>query len=207
MDIHSDFQRDKYKFTNDWFNQTGKRNFEWLLPQLKPKKILEIGSFEGASTCFMIDLLGKNGPLEIHCIDTWLGGQEHQAENMNAVEHRFLSNTAIAIRDVTHNVSMVVHKGYSDKALATLLNSDLDDFDFIYVDGSHEAPDVIFDAILSFRLLKVGGILGFDDYSWGMNNILMSPKIAIDSFININSNRLRIVTCSPYQIYIQKITK
>lgn len=40
-------------------------------------------------------------------------------------------------------------------------------FDFIYVDGSHRSPDVIYDAILSFGLLKKGGIMIFDDYQGG----------------------------------------
>ena len=39
--------------------------------------------------------------------------------------------------------------------------------DFIYVDGSHQAHDVLCDAILSFKLLRVGGIVCFDDYLWG----------------------------------------
>lgn len=39
-------------------------------------------------------------------------------------------------------------------------------FDFIYVDGLHLSQDVLYDALLSFDLLKVGGILIFDDYLW-----------------------------------------
>jgi predicted O-methyltransferase YrrM len=39
-------------------------------------------------------------------------------------------------------------------------------FDFIYVDGSHQAPDVLCDALLSFRLLKNNGVIAFDDYLW-----------------------------------------
>ena len=37
---------------------------------------------------------------------------------------------------------------------------------FIYVDGSHEAPDVLFDAILAHKLVKNNGIIAFDDYLW-----------------------------------------
>jgi len=40
-------------------------------------------------------------------------------------------------------------------------------FDFIYIDASHEPEDVIFDAVNSFRMLKKGGMIIFDDYAWG----------------------------------------
>jgi hypothetical protein len=33
-------------------------------------------------------------------------------------------------------------------------------------DGSHRARDVLEDAVLSWPLLKVGGIMLFDDYLW-----------------------------------------
>ena len=44
------------------------------------------------------------------------------------------------------------------------------------------ASDVLSDAILSFELLKINGIIGFDDYLWKLpnsNNLLTNPKIAI----------------------------
>ncbi len=193
-----------YDFSNDWFKATAQRNFEWLFPKLRPVKILEVGSFEGASTCFMIQYLANVSPIEIHCIDTWMGGQEHAGENMGEVEKRFLRNTELAIQNAPNKIKLVIHKGYSERSLSLLLASNITDFDFVYIDGSHEAPDVITDAILSFKLLKPGGVLGFDDYTWGMDNILMSPKLAIDSFINIYSKQLKIININPYQIYIQK---
>ena len=36
-------------------------------------------------------------------------------------------------------------------------------YDIIYIDGSHEARDVLEDAVLAYRLLKIGGLLIFDD--------------------------------------------
>ena len=64
-------------------------------------------------------------------------------------------------------------------------------------DGSHEAPDVLLDALLSFKLLKINGVIAFDEYLWQENldnipDVLRSPKIAIDAFANIYCQKLRI---------------
>ena len=37
-------------------------------------------------------------------------------------------------------------------------------FDFIYIDGSHNGEDVLSDAIEAFKILRVDGILFFDDF-------------------------------------------
>ncbi len=39
-------------------------------------------------------------------------------------------------------------------------------YDFVYVDGSHRASDVLTDAVLAWPLLKAGGLLIFDDDGW-----------------------------------------
>lgn len=69
----------QFEFTNSWFKHSAKSTWDQLIPQLKPKRILEIGSYEGASTCYLIDKLApQEGQIEIHCIDTWEGGLENQ---------------------------------------------------------------------------------------------------------------------------------
>jgi len=78
-------------------------------------------------------------------------------------------------------------------------------FDFIYIDGSHQAPDVITDACMAWQLLKTGGIILFDDYAWlDMPGILQRPKIAIDAFTTLFSDKLQVVLIG-YQLGIQKI--
>ncbi len=186
----------------------------YFFQEENPTKILEIGSYEGASACYLIDTQAKKQALEIHCIDTWEGGIEHQErrENMSAVESRFRHNTQHAIQKAPHQVDLQMHKGLSEIHLAKLLvDGKQDYFDFIYIDGSHQAPDVLYDALLSFRLLRVGGIMVFDDYLWAENigfehDPIRCPKPAIDAFTNIYCRKVLTLTQPLYQLYVQKIS-
>lgn len=209
----------EYAFTNDWFSDQVKSNFSSVFELIKPTKILEIGSFEGASACYVIDSLAANSEstLEIHCVDTWQGSIEYVDRsfndtrdiNMLAVEDRFHQNTQRALQRALCQVSMVVHKGQSSEMLAKLI-ADHHKFDFIYIDGSHQASDVLCDAVMAFQLLSVGGIIGFDDYLWfeaagNDRNILRAPKVAIDAFTNIYAAKLEFLRARSDQVYIRRI--
>lgn len=41
-----------------------------------------------------------------------------------------------------------------------------DPFDVVYVDGSHQGPQVLGDAVMADALLRPGGMLIFDDFEW-----------------------------------------
>ena len=206
-----------YQYTNNWFEQNARAVWDSLIEQLKPKKILEVGSFEGAAVCYLIDKLGGAAELEIHCIDHWEGGLEHQAggfvaSDMGAVEQRFDANITMAINAAPSRVVVTKHKQSSDLALAKLLTEGWkSQFDFIYIDGSHQAPDVLCDAVLAFRLLRAGGVMAFDDYLWAENlpegkDPLRCPKPAIDAFTNLYCRKLNVLAAPLQQLYIQKIS-
>ena len=202
---------DNYEFTNNWFETSAKAIWSQIFNQTKPKKILEIGSYEGASTCFLIETLSLyHDSFEIYAIDTWDGGVEHKdmKVNMKLVEERFHKNTSLAIKNSSKKIELKTFKDKSINALSKLItNQKSNYFDFIYIDGSHMASDVLSDAILSFELLKINGIIGFDDYLWKLpnsNNLLTNPKIAIDSFTNIFALRSAIFRTPNHQVYIKK---
>jgi len=198
----------QHEFTNSWFAQNIPIWDAIVLPT-KPKRVLEIGSYEGQSSCYF---LGKCADLEeMHCIDTWDGGIEHQQVAMGDVERRFHANTAIEIAKRAAPAKLVIHKGYSAPNLAKLIAEKVTPFDVIYVDGSHQAPDVLADAVLSFQLLRVGGLIVFDDYLWSMEgtgkqDLLNMPKLAVDAFVNIYYRKLKMIVGFPIcQFFAQKI--
>jgi hypothetical protein len=69
----------------------------------------------------------------------------------------------------------------------------------------------LLDAILSFRLLRVGGVIAFDDYLWSEElesgrDPLRCPKPAIDAFTNLYLRKIDILSAPLYQMYVTKIS-
>ncbi len=78
-------------------------------------------------------------------------------------------------------------------------------YDFIYIDGSHIAKDVMTDACMAWPLLNPKGLMVFDDYLWTPNarDILHRPKAAIDAFTNLFAEEVDIVHVG-YQLIVRK---
>jgi len=199
-----------YEFTSDWFSNNAPI-WQQLLTQLRPARLLEIGSYEGRATAFMIETCAVECAVELHCVDTWQGGVEHDPAAMGDVERRFDRNIELAVAAQSHPVRLYKHKTKSQLALIHLLaEGRAGSFDLVYVDGSHQAPDVLSDAVLSFSLLRVGGLLIFDDYLWsmeppGQQDLINMPKLAIDAFTNIYRRKLGVLPAPLSQFYVEKL--
>lgn len=180
----------EYQFTTDWFSHHSQL-WEMLLAALKPQKILEIGAFEGRATTYMIHQIGDHVPMEIYCVDTWEGGQEHRGIDFSLVEQRFGANCELATRNVKHPVKIHKVKDVSAVGLSKLIAMGIKDFDLVYVDGSHVASDVFLDAGMAFYLTRVGGCIIFDDFRQDDENPYDYPKIAIKAFVNVYNNKLK----------------
>jgi predicted O-methyltransferase YrrM len=194
----------EYQFTKDWFGWAPPV-WEQLIPMLPSgaglRTFLEVGSFEGRSTVWVMENMMSDGE-HLICIDTWGGGEEHGAEDMETVEGRFRHNMQIAKdRFPKRNFRTIKDSSYS--ALASLVGTTFD-FDFIYIDGSHIAKDVLTDACMAWPLLKPKGIMVFDDYVWGdPRDILHRPKAAIDAFTNIFAEEVEVIHVG-YQLVVRK---
>jgi len=199
-----------FDFSTDWFS-AHTPTWDTVLPRFNPRKILEIGSFEGRSTCYLIQNFTKQRTLELHCVDTWQGGVEHGDVRMSDVERRFDNNVAVAQQGIVHLADVRKHKMFSHLALSQLIAAGhAGSFDVVYVDGSHQATDVLSDAVLSFHLLRQGGLMIFDDYLWAMEPLghqqsFNMPKPAIDAFLNIFQRKMVVMAGTPlYQLYAVK---
>lgn len=197
-----------YNFSTSWFSPQLQAIWTEILLREKPTKLLEIGSFEGRSAVFMIETLANLQHIELHCIDPWTGSQEHAGMELGNLQQVFHNNISIAEAKAEFTPNIQLYPTTSDVALPVLLsNVGRGYFDFIYVDGSHEAADVLFDAVNAFKLLRGGGVMVFDDYLWYNNpaDIIRAPKIAIDDFVNIHFDKLQVYGGVPYQLIVKKL--
>lgn len=164
-------------FTEDWFSGHIPAWIETFSRYEKPERVLEIGSFEGRSTCWLLEHTNAH----VTCVDTWEGSDEHTSEHKEGLFERFNEN----IEPWKDRVTLV--RGESGKILRTLPCEET--YDFIYIDGSHYAKDVLEDAVLAWRLLKPTGVLIFDDFNWtpGHNDVtkLDCPRTGIVTFCSV----------------------
>lgn len=181
-------------FTEDWFSHNI-NNFELCMSKLTEKKLfLEIGSFEGRSTCWLLEH-GLSDKGSIVCVDPFSGSIEHSGIDFSAVEARFWSNIR-GTQKAEQKVSLMKKTSY--KALADMIVFGYS-YDFVYVDGSH-APDVaLTDACMAWGLLKSGGVMLFDDYQYPHE----PTKKGIDAFLDGFEGQYDIVL-SNYQLAVQK---
>lgn len=154
-----------------------------LLPE-GPRVWLEIGSWEGRSAAWTLDnLLTRDGD-ELHCVDVW---------SRPDVEANFDSN----VGGRAHK-----HKGRSVDFLAT----DKRRYCGIYIDGSHDAPDVLADAVLAWQRLDFNGVMIFDDYPLQHPKDRpgrVPPRSAIDGFLEAHITRLQVLH-KGWQVIVKK---
>lgn len=145
-------------FTQDWFSYHVPL-WERLLAPLagQPVQALEVGVFEGRSTVWLLDHVLTHPEATLTWVDTFAGGADHAGMDLTGLEGRFRANTARFGAKV---------RGRVGRSWDVLRDMTGERFDLVYIDGSHAAADVLADAVLAWRLLKVGGLMGFDDYGW-----------------------------------------
>ena len=186
-------------FSVDWFSRNIP-SFQRHLALYAGKsslRFLEIGSFEGRSTCWLLDHILTGPESTVTCVDTWEGSMEHQPGQKASIWETFSRNLS------TYPPERVqVRRGRSSERLRELPFGSMD---FVYVDGSHTSRDVLSDAVLSFDLLKVGGVMAFDDYLWQgyPNQPLLNPKTGIDAFLVCYQGRYELLE-RDYIVFIRK---
>ena len=170
----------EYQFTNKWFTDS-EPYWQNLFAEFQPKSVLEIGCFEGRATIFMIE----SGARYIDCVDPWTDeGFDNvciSGVSASGVKERFHLNTKIAMNN-NPEVTIFTHECTSTEYFKMDRGAM---YDMIYIDGSHRARDVLFDAVQAWNCLKKGGIMVFDDYDWlAIDDPIgkQRPALAIDAW-------------------------
>ena len=203
---HNDFNAGYTK--GDKANGGAKSNIEWLVNYYGiPSTIIEIGVFEGGTTFWLsecITPLNKN--LKIYAIDPHVGSTD-MSEDPDAVQRNFAHNVSVC----THQNVEYIRKP-SEDGLIDLINRGVQ-AELIYVDGDHKANAVLTDLVLSWKLLKRGGVILCDDATcWQYEDqnktksAQMSPRMAVEFFIQCRWHEIKLVkTQDSWQTAFQKL--
>lgn len=126
----------------------------YLINKYKPKVVVEIGSYLGASTRYIAKLLEENGI--VYAVDHWLGNEEwkHQPnyeELQRLFYQKFLSN--VIHEKLCHKI-IPMRMSSLEAAKIFQITPDL-----VFIDGSHDYQSVYEDICAWYRHLNKYSIL------------------------------------------------
>ena len=157
---------------------------EALIRKIKPKVVIELGSWKGTSTLHIAGKIPDGGV--VYAVDHWFCppyDQEipvwYQKFDIDHLYQQFLSN--------------VIHAGLTD-AIVPVRMGTLDAVsyflengikaDLIYVDASHDEESVYADLNAYYPFLRGGGVLCGDDWSWGPGWGWSEDHLPVQSAVN-----------------------
>lgn len=158
--------------TRHFFN--GAAVFDRLIEAVRPKVIIEVGTWMGHSAIHMSKAAARFAPEVLTiCVDTWLGSAEHYFtdEHLGDLALRngrptfygkFLSN--VAFHDLRAAILPLSISSHAAFEILQRLNVKAD---LIYIDAGHDYQDVRADVRDFRKLLSETGVIFGDDYFYG----------------------------------------
>ena len=203
----------------NWFAQTAQHNFEKHLLPLAGKHLhcLQLGVFTGDASVWLCNNVLTHRDSKLQDVDTWKGSDEevHTQIDFQEVRQYYFSRTQgmpISFSEVYEYYKKRMEpynnlRSVRNNTFNFLINNrdKYDLFDFIYVDADHTTVGVLLDAELSWPLLKSGGIMAFDDYTWGheSGDPRLAPQVGIDLFLHRHQGDYELLAKNT-QVWIKK---
>jgi hypothetical protein len=148
-------------FTVDWTTSRLPNWERYLVPLAgKPLKAIEIGVFEGRSALWLLENVLVNPECLLILVDSYRyqkprkPGNEISQSQLNAAKEKAASVLG------PYWSRCWWRQKFSEEVLPSLQPGS---FDMIRVDGDHRPHSTLQDMVLSWRLLKTGGLLIVDD--------------------------------------------
>lgn len=180
-----------YRFTEFWFDASElKQNLHKFVSNDEVNNFLEIGSYEGASACFISDNFLDSKGSTIVCIDPF--DMSDSTSPVYAEMKKTFTRNVINSKNWT---KIRLRQMYSND----FFNENKNTYSFIYIDGSHIPEDIKSDFLNSLKIIRLNGIIWLDDYASSQ-----PVTEVIDSIYNDNKDSLEIIH-KGYQIAFRKL--
>lgn len=156
----------------------------------QPIQCLQIGAYTGDATQWLLENILTHPEATLTDVDPWTGSDEpvHHQLNWKSVEDFYLERN----KEHINSGKLKVFKGTSDDFFQS--EEGKQGFHFIYVDGNHEAAQVLKDGLNAIYRTGVGSIVAFDDYRWTSGKGLWAdPKPAIEAIWLCHSNKFELI--------------
>ena len=124
----------------------------------KPLRIVEVGVYKGRMTALICEILAEMGiNAEYHCVDHFLGSEEHERKDYYPDFEANILPLALAFECV----DITVHR---DDSIVVASTFETASCDIVYIDASHDYESVKKDIDAWVKVVKPGGYLCGDDY-------------------------------------------
>jgi len=149
-----------------WCGPENERALLSAIQLVNPKVIVEIGVWKGVSTAFLAQHSAPDAV--VYAVDHFLGSVEHRPGGVDGAAWE--GKLSIMLDQF---VSNMMRLGYSGKVRPVRMASAeaapffTEPIDLLYIDGSHEEPDVWHDITVWGAKVRPGGMIVGDDYSAG----------------------------------------
>lgn len=138
-----------------------------VIERTRPRFVLEMGVWKGASALWMASLLRDHGiDGVVIAVDTWLGSWEHWTDAMVSFDRGYprlfaeFADNVLATQLDGHVVPLPLDSGNAAK----LVLLEIGQVDVIHLDGAHDYEAVAFDLRKWWPVLRSGGTFIGDDY-------------------------------------------
>lgn len=192
----------------NWFAKSAIDNFATYLIQdagLRGLNYLQLGAYTGDASVWLMDNILTHPTSYLTDVDTWEGSdeEEHKSMDFEDVFHTYLRRLSDAEKYGRCYNYRTTTTNFLLSKLAEQQHLRIE-YDFIYVDADHTTVGVLLDAELGWRLLKSGGIMAFDDLTWGEHlPPSQSPKAGILLFAERHRSEFDLVVANT-QYWIKK---
>jgi predicted O-methyltransferase YrrM len=118
---------------------------------------VEIGTFKGRSAAYLsVEIINSGKNIKLHTVDHYEQSRDLSADSRE--NYAEVLNNLEPVKNIVNIINMKsvdAAKLYDDESL-----------EFVYIDASHDYHSVKEDILAWFNKVKIGGIIGGDDYGW-----------------------------------------